>query len=135
MMQITISKLQKYIAQKDFNPDLKHEYFYKLSEEVGELSRAMRKNVTFTNGGEFKGTVEEEVYDVLYYVLAIANSYDIDVNRWIYEKEKLNDDKYNSKMAETLLHLDTSLGDLESLSTSSIAFWENDIDDEVWNDV
>ena len=40
MPEITIAKLQQYIAQKDF----KHEYFLKLSEDVGELSRAMRKN-------------------------------------------------------------------------------------------
>ena len=115
MMQITISKLQKYIAQKDFNPELKHEYFMKLSEEVGELSRAMRKNATVTDDRHFKGTVEEEVYDVLYYVLAIANCYNIDVNKWIYVKEKLNDEKYNRKMADTLLYADTHFKDLESL--------------------
>ncbi len=46
MKNITISKLQKYIKEKDYHPDLKKDYFIKLSEEVGELAQAIRKNTT-----------------------------------------------------------------------------------------
>lgn len=40
MKSITISELQRYIKEKDHHPDLKKDYFLKLSEEVGELAKA-----------------------------------------------------------------------------------------------
>jgi NTP pyrophosphatase (non-canonical NTP hydrolase) len=103
MSQITISRLQKYIKEQDYNLEAKQGYFLKLAEEVGELSRAMRKNNTPATESTIKGTVEEEVWDVIYYALAIANCYDIDVEKWIYMKEKLNDKKYQRNHADSLL--------------------------------
>ena len=102
MNKLTISKLQAYIKEQDYMPELKYEYFLKLAEEVGELSRAMRKNATPASVAFFKGTIEEELYDVLYYVLAIANCYDIDVEKWVFIKEKLNDEKYSRSHADSL---------------------------------
>ena len=104
MSQISISKLQEYIKSKDHQPDLKCEYFLKLTEEVGELSQAIRKNATPANESSFKGTIEEEIYDVIYYALAIANCYDIEVEKWVYIKEKFNDKKYGRNLADSLLH-------------------------------
>jgi NTP pyrophosphatase (non-canonical NTP hydrolase) len=66
--EISINKLQNFIKSKDFNPDLKQGYFLRLIEEVGELSEAIRKDLRIKDGN-IKGTVEEELYDVLYYVL------------------------------------------------------------------
>ena len=43
-MSTTINYLQEYIKAKDNHPELVKEYFLKLSEEVGELSEAIRKN-------------------------------------------------------------------------------------------
>jgi NTP pyrophosphatase (non-canonical NTP hydrolase) len=103
MSHITISQLQKYIKEQDYDNDSKLGYFSKLIEEVGELSRAMRKNVTPATESNFKGTIEEELYDVLYYTLALANCYDIEIDKWIYVKEKLNDEKYNRNHADSLL--------------------------------
>ena len=100
---ITISKLQKYIKEQDHAPELSQAYFMKLAEEVGELSRAMRKHVTPAAEDAVKGTIEEEIYDVIYYALAIANCYDIDVEKWAYLKEKINDEKYARNHAEALL--------------------------------
>ena len=100
---ITISKLQKYIKEQDYAPDLSQAYFMKLAEEVGELSRAMRKNSPPATEENLKGTVEEEIYDVIYYALAIANCYDIDVEKWVYIKEKINDEKYSRNHADALL--------------------------------
>ena len=74
----TIKYLQTYIKEKDFHPELLKDYFLKLSEEVGELSRAMRKGLKAQNGTEISGTIDEELWDVIYYALAIANIYDID---------------------------------------------------------
>lgn len=93
---ITIKYLQEYIKSKDNNPDIVKDYFLKLSEEVGELSMAIRKNVAPATEAEIKGTKEEEIWDVIYYALAIANCYDIDLEKWIPVKENLNNKKYNT---------------------------------------
>jgi NTP pyrophosphatase (non-canonical NTP hydrolase) len=102
MQGITIKYLQEYIKSKDHNPELKQGYFLKLAEEVGELSRAMRKNNSPATVETFIGSIEEEIYDVIYYALAIANCYDIDIEKWIYVKEKINDEKYKRNHAEAL---------------------------------
>ena len=94
----TVKYLQDYIKQKDYNPELLKDYFLKLSEEVGELSRAMRKNVKAQNNGEIKGTIDEELWDVIYYAIAIANLYDIDLEQVIKTKEKMNETRYPSSI-------------------------------------
>jgi NTP pyrophosphatase (non-canonical NTP hydrolase) len=95
-MAITIKYLQEYIKSKDFNAAAKEAYFMKLAEEVGELSRAMAKNHRPNEDGNIKGTIDEEIWDVIYYALAIANLYDIDVERVIPVKEEMNNKKYNN---------------------------------------
>ncbi|MEG0759388.1 MAG: MazG nucleotide pyrophosphohydrolase domain-containing protein [Raoultibacter sp.] len=93
---ITVEYLQKYIKSKDYDPDKKELYFMKLSEEVGELARAMRKDLRPVNDGQIKETVEEELWDVIYYAVAIANTYGIDLEKIIPKKEKLNNEKYQT---------------------------------------
>lgn len=44
-----------------------------------------------------KDTIEEELYDVLYYVICLANMYEIDLTQCAILKEKLNSEKYNRK--------------------------------------
>ena len=95
-MGITVDYLQRYIKSKDFQPDKKEEYFMKLSEELGELARAMRKDLRPVTQGQVKNTVEEELWDVIYYALAIANTYGIELEQVIPEKEKLNNEKYET---------------------------------------
>ena len=92
----TIKYLQTYIKEKDFHPELQKDYFLKLSEEVGELSRAMRKGLKAQNGTEISGTIDEELWDVIYYALAIANIYDIDMEQVAKLKSELNESKYPS---------------------------------------
>lgn len=96
MQGISIKYLQEYIKSKDHNPDYKKDYFLKLSEEVGELARAMRKGAEKATETIIKETVEEELWDIIYYTLAIANCYDIDIEKWIPVKEKINNEKYNT---------------------------------------
>ena len=81
---------------KDFNPNQIKDYFLKLSEETGELARAIRKNLKPTDDIKIKETVAEELWDVIYYAIAIANCYHIDLEKVIPQKEKLNNDKYNT---------------------------------------
>ena len=92
----TVKYLQNYIKEKDYKPELKKDYFLKLSEEVGELAKSMRKDVVCGENGSIKGTIDEELWDVIYYALAIANCYDIDMERTIKIKEEINNKKYNT---------------------------------------
>lgn len=94
----SIKYLQSYIRRKDYNSELKKDYFLKLSEEVGELAEAMRKDILYQNSNSIKGTIDEEIWDVIYYALAIANCYDIDVESAIKIKEEINNKKYNTKI-------------------------------------
>jgi len=88
-----LKELQAYIKNKDFKPELKHGYFLKLIEEVGELSESIRKNKRLASTG-LKGSIEEELYDVLYYVIALANVYEIDLEKCMELKEKINQIKW-----------------------------------------
>ncbi|WP_207641454.1 MazG nucleotide pyrophosphohydrolase domain-containing protein [Lacrimispora indolis] len=94
--KITIKYLQQYIKSKDYNPDLTMEYYLKLSEETGELAKAIRKNLRPETEFQIKETIEEELWDVIYYVLAVANCYDIDLEKVIPQKEYINNQKYNT---------------------------------------
>ena len=49
MENITIKKLQDSIFKIDNTPNAIDKYFQKLVEEVGELSRAMRKDIRLKN--------------------------------------------------------------------------------------
>ena len=92
----TIKYLQSYIKEKDFHPELLKDYFLKLSEEVGELSRAMRKGLKADISNDISGTVDEELFDVIYYALAIANIYDIDIEQVAKVKSQMTEGKYPS---------------------------------------
>ena len=94
----TIKYLQTYIKEKDYHPELLKDYFLKLSEEVGELSRAMRKGLKAQNSTDILGTVDEELWDVIYYALAIANIYDIDIEQVAKVKSEMNESRYPSKV-------------------------------------
>lgn len=92
----TIRYLQRYIREKDYHPELAKDYFLKLAEEVGELSQAMRKGLKAADGESIIGTMDEEVWDVIYYAIAIANLYDIDLEQVIRTKCRLSEEKYPS---------------------------------------
>ncbi len=94
--QTTIKYLQRFIREKDCNPEYLKDYFLKLTEEVGELARAMRKDAKAANPEEIKGTIDEELWDVIYYALAIANLYDIDMEQVIRVKSRMNEERYPS---------------------------------------
>jgi NTP pyrophosphatase (non-canonical NTP hydrolase) len=44
--------------------------------------------------GSIKETIEEELYDVLYYVAALANIYDVDLQNCFVLKEEVNKQKW-----------------------------------------
>ena len=92
---ITIKHLQQFIKAKDYKPELKEGYFLKLVEEVGELAEVIGKNQRYLGDGSktIKGTIEEELYDVLYYVIALANVFDVDLEECCRLKEEINEER------------------------------------------
>ena len=94
---LTIRKLQESIKNIDHKNNMNDKYMLKLMEEVGELAEAVRKNKRMQDDQNIKGTIEEEIQDVLYYIVCLANVNDIDLQNCIYLKEKINCEKYNRK--------------------------------------
>ncbi|CCZ17468.1 uncharacterized protein BN780_00893 [Clostridium sp. CAG:780] len=94
---LTIRKLQECIKNIDHKNNMNDKYMLKLMEEVGELAEVVRKNQRMQDDQNIKGTIEEELQDVLYYIVCLANVNDIDLQNCIYLKEKINCEKYNRK--------------------------------------
>lgn len=92
---LTLSSLQSYIKQFDHWPEHKLTYFLKLMEEIGELAEVIRQDARMEPGGSIKGTIEEEISDVLYYIVALANVYDIDLETSFKLKDEINKVKWN----------------------------------------
>ena len=90
----SIQYLQKYIRERDHHPEKIKDYFIKLTEEVGELGAALRHGSRM-QGDEIKGTIDEEIWDVIYYALAIANCAEVNLDRAIELKEEINNRKYH----------------------------------------
>ncbi len=88
-----ISQIQTYIKSFDFNDQNKNGYFLKLIEEIGELSEAIRKHKK--SNDENTDEIGEELSDVLYYICAIANVYDIDLEKAFESKTRFNEVRYN----------------------------------------
>lgn len=95
---ITIRNFQEYVKKKEYNPgiDGKLGMVLKFMEESGELAQAMLKNYPHATGDEIKNTIEEEFYDVLYCICALANLYDVDIEKWIPVKARTADKKWNT---------------------------------------
>lgn len=85
--KITIRYLQYYLAQKDCNREDPDAYSLKLAEEIGELAHVFAREVPPATESSFKGSAEEELWDVLYYTLCIANLHHIDLELWILRKD------------------------------------------------
>ena len=97
MKDLTIRNLQDSIAKINHKNNSVDKYFYKLAEEVGELAKVIRKDKRLKDSNTIKDTIEEELYDVLYYVVCLANIYDIDLEKCAILKEELNSKKYDGK--------------------------------------
>lgn len=92
-----LRELQKRIKNIDDTDKTIDTYFYKLIEEAGELSKAIRKRQRMKDLGTIKGSMEEEFYDVLYYLVGLANIFKIDLEECAILKEELNAQKYHRK--------------------------------------
>ena len=64
-----------------------------LTEEVGELAKEIRKNesnMEMDINKKYNSNIKDELADVFIYVLAICNSYNIDLLKAFKSKEKIN---------------------------------------------
>lgn len=93
---MNLKTLQAHVSDVDTLPDAETGYFLKLIEEVGELSEAIRKGKRGQPDLEtLKGSIAEELVDVLYYTLALANQHGVDLQQSFELKEELNKIKYS----------------------------------------
>lgn len=72
------------------------ELFCYLAEEVGELAKEIRKNekgMELDASKKYESCLKHEIADVFIYLLAICNSYHIDLLEAFQEKEKINLDR------------------------------------------
>jgi NTP pyrophosphatase (non-canonical NTP hydrolase) len=92
----TMNDFQEYVRQleqeRGFTEQSAIQKCLLLGEEVGELFKAVRKrDATLRVDGNSKiGSVEEEPADMLIYLCAIANKYDIDLEQAFRGKEEKN---------------------------------------------
>ncbi len=94
-----LSDIQKYIAimmkTNDFN-NTPLELFCYLTEEVGELAKEIRKtekNMDIDLKKEYTSSINDEIADVFIYLLAICNSYNINLLDALKNKERINLDR------------------------------------------
>jgi len=93
--QPTLKEIQEYVEElekeRGFSDTSVIQNCLQLGEEIGELFKAVRKseklkidhNSTFT-------PVEEELADIIIYLAAIANRYNIDLETAFRNKEEIN---------------------------------------------
>jgi len=91
----TIAHLQTYIRQMTQERGFEHNPILQecllLTEEVGELSKAIRKQENLRTDENSKiGSISEELADILIVLTAIANHYNIDLEQAFRDKEAIN---------------------------------------------
>lgn len=91
-----LSELQDYIEKmmniNEFN-NTPLELFCYLTEEVGELAKEIRKseaNMDMDNHKKYDSSLSDELADVFIYILALVNSYNIDLFDALKNKEIKN---------------------------------------------
>jgi NTP pyrophosphatase (non-canonical NTP hydrolase) len=95
--QASLANLQAYCAEhyseRGFETTPVQECLL-LSEEVGELAKAIRKDKAVSgmtiDDNSHVGDVAHELADILWVVSAIANMYEVDLEQAFKEKEAIN---------------------------------------------
>ena len=91
----TLQDFQRFVAEacraRGFDGETVPEKLMLLTEEIGELCKAVRKTVGVKVAPESsKHRVDHETVDVFFYLLDICNRYGIDLEKAFREKEMLN---------------------------------------------
>lgn len=94
----SLREVQKYIENmnevREFNNETIHERMLLLTEEIGELAKAIRKNssnmYTDVNKQYNYDTIESEIADCFYVLVSVASYLNIDVFKSLKGKEQEN---------------------------------------------
>ncbi len=100
----SISELQKYIEAinqiRGFDDEDVEDKFHLLVEEIGELAKAIRKEIglkiDISKSANYN-MISEELADILSYILDIANKCNVDLFNAFKEKEKRNIERFWEK--------------------------------------
>ncbi len=98
MEEISLKKLQDYYKikaeERGFSNETAQDVLLLMTEELGELARAIRKNTGIKIDNKSKVyEIEEELADVLIYILHLSNILGIDINKAFWDKEKENNNR------------------------------------------
>jgi len=94
MKQLTIHKLQCYLALKYKEGSNSSALFMKLVEEVGEVAEVLNQ-LEGRKENTANTLLEKELVDVIHYAVAIASINHIDLTKAIIKKDKQAAIKYN----------------------------------------
>lgn len=91
----TLTNLQKYVTELEHERGFINQNVIQkcllLGEEVGELYKAVRKSENIsTDKNSSIHNLGKELADILIYICAIANRYDIDLEKAFRDKEEIN---------------------------------------------
>lgn len=91
----SLQQLQAYVArteiERQFDAQSTTEKCLLLGEEVGELFKAVRKSTGLGVDPESEAKeIAHELADILNFLLAIANRYQIDLGQAFFTKEMIN---------------------------------------------
>lgn len=91
----TFRNFQEYVVQlemqRGFDNQTALEKCLLLGEEMGELFKAIRKTMKLKMDiNADVSSVKEEIADMIIYLCAIANRFDIDIEEAFREKEEIN---------------------------------------------
>jgi NTP pyrophosphatase (non-canonical NTP hydrolase) len=93
--------LQAYYAvaakRRGYEEESPQDTMLLLTEELGELARAVRQHVGLKRTGDFRENVAEEVADVQLYLVHLANVLGTDLGAAVTSKERLNDQRQKNK--------------------------------------
>lgn len=98
----TLKNLQQYVRELEIERGFADQNVLQkclmLGEEVGELFKAIRKSegIKIDHNSKFS-SVEDELADVLIFILSIANRHNIDLEKAFRNKEDINKKRVWSK--------------------------------------
>ena len=96
---IAIKDVQEYVKTKGIwksYMENKNAWLLKFMEESGELAKAILQNYPRAKGKVYENTLDEEFGDVLFCLCAIANLYDVDIEKWFVVKQQEIDTHNNT---------------------------------------
>lgn len=84
--------VREMILERGFKDESIQDLLMLLLEECGELAKACRKYTQIKSDvkREQQENLEHELADILMYVLAISNKFDVDLEKAFREKEEIN---------------------------------------------